>query len=101
MYLFLPKSILKINQSIFAKCLRGGTKNQKCQYKVAWVECCLPKQARVLGIRNLGEWNTAAIYYELERIIQPNNTSLWCSWFNKDLLRNKAFWTTKLPYRRC
>lgn len=63
LYLFLTVNVLKAAQSIFSKFLWGGTKDRKCQYKVAWTECCLLKQEGGLGIRNMSERNTAAILH--------------------------------------
>lgn len=99
MYLFLPICVLKATQSIFAKFLWGGTSDKRCLYKVSWSDCCLPKQEGGLGIRNMFEWNAASILHQLWRIIQPGESSLWVMWFKKCLLRNKAFWTTKIPFK--
>lgn len=98
MYIFLPKSVLKETQSLLAKFLWGGTRTHTCNYKVSWDDCCLPKQEGGLGIRNIAEWNLSSILYQLWRLIQPGETSIWVNWFHKCLL-NKAFWTAKMPYK--
>ena len=99
MYLFLPKGVLKRLQSLFAKFLWGGSEMTKCQYKVAWSDCCLKREEGGLGIRDLFEWNKAAIFYQIWRIALPSTTSLWILWIHTCLLRRKAFWTAKLPYK--
>ena len=65
MYLFLPNGVLKCIQSILAKFLWGGSLEGPCLYKVAWVDCCLTKQEGGLGIRDLFEWNKAAILFQV------------------------------------
>lgn len=77
MYLFLPKSVLKRLQSIFAKFLWAGNLDAKCQYKVAWSDCCYTKDEGGLGIRDLFLCNSAAILYQVWRLSQPDPTSLW------------------------
>nr|XP_017239981.1 PREDICTED: uncharacterized protein LOC108212778 [Daucus carota subsp. sativus] len=99
MYLFLPKSVLKRLQSIFAKFLWAGNLDAKCQYKVAWSDCCYTKDEGGLGIRDLFLCNSAAILYQVWRLSQPDPTSLWLIWVHSCFLKHKAFWTAKLPYK--
>lgn len=85
MYLFLPKRVLKKLNSIMFKFLWGGfyKPNGKCHYKVNWIDCCSSKEAGGLGLRNIYEWNSAAILYQLWPIIQQNSSSIWVRWFHK------------------
>lgn len=99
MYLFLPKGVLKRIQSIFAKFLWGRDLNSSCLYKVAWDDCCCKKEEGGLGIRDLFEWNRAAILFQVWRLAQPVVSSLWLLWVHSCLLRRKHFWTAKIPYK--
>lgn len=101
MFLFLPKMVLKQLNSLIFKFLWGGfyKANGRCHYKVNWQECCHSKQEGGLGIRNIFEWNKAAVLYQLWRSIQPGVGSIWVNWFNRVLLKNKGFWTATIPYK--
>ena len=98
-YLFLPKGVLKRIQSIFAKFLWNGNLMTACHYKVAWVDCCARKDEGGLGLRDLFEWNRAAILFQIWRLSVPNPSSLWILWVHSCLLKNKAFWTASIPYK--
>lgn len=50
-----------------------------------------------LGIREPIEWNSAAIKYQVWRLNQKNNSTLWSTWVHNSLLHNRFFWTTNLP----
>ena len=99
MYLFLPKGVLKRIQSLFAKFLWGGSLDSNCIYNVAWSDCCFPKEEGGLGIRDLTEWNTAAILYQVWRLSLPSVSSLWLLWVHSCMLKRKHFWTAKIPYK--
>ena len=98
-YLFLPKGVIKRVQSLFARFLWGGSLDRSCHYKVAWADCCSKKQEGGLGIRDMFEWNKTAIFLQIWRLSQPHPTSLWILWVHSCLLKNKAFWTAKIPYK--
>lgn len=70
----------------------------KCHYKGAWKTCCVPKDEGGLGIRDLFEWNKAAILHQIWRVSHHNSKSLWVSWIQHCLLGGKHFWTAKIPY---
>ena len=99
MYLFLPNGVLNNIQSIFAKFLWGGSLENSCHYKVAWVDCCYKKDEGGLGVKDLFEWNKAAVLLQVWRLTAPNPTSVWILWIHSCLLKRKAFWTTKIPYK--
>lgn len=101
MFLFLPKYILKQVNALLFKFLWGGfyKASGKCHYKVGWLDCTKPMNEGGLGIRNLFEWNAAAVQFQLWRIIQPTSSSLWVNWFRTILLKRKAFWTSNIPFK--
>ncbi|KAK1360680.1 hypothetical protein POM88_045154 [Heracleum sosnowskyi] len=96
-YLFLPKGVLKHLQSLFGRFLWGGNVNSRSQHKVSWHDCCLPKNEGGLGIRDLTEWNRAAIFYQIWRLSKPHADSLWILWLHECLFKQKSFWTASLP----
>lgn len=97
MYLFLPKGVLKKIHCILAKFLWGGNSTSNSHHKVSWMECCTPMHEGGLGIRDLFEWNQAAILHHVWRIIHSPDNSLWLQWWHGFLMRNKGFWTMKMP----
>lgn len=98
-YLFLPKGVLKKIQSILAKFLWGGNLSDSCHYKVAWADCCAKKSEGGLGVRDIFEWNRAAILFQIWRLAQLNSSSLWILWMHSCLLKKKHFWTADIPYK--
>lgn len=76
MYLFLPKSILKRIQSIMARFLWSNNLSGPCQFKVAWVDCCLPKDEGGFGFKELLSWNKSSIIFQICRI--ANNGKKFC-----------------------
>ena len=96
MYLFLPKGVLKQIQSVLAKFLWGGDLLTKCHYNV---DCCDKKDEGGLGVRDLCDWNRAAILFQTWRIAHYNPTSIWILWVHSCLLKQKSFWTSKIPYK--
>ena len=95
-HLFLPKFALKKLQSLFVKFLWSGSFNATKQVKVSWHDCCLPKSEGGLGLRDLCDWNRANFLFHLWRILQPDNSSLWITWFKRIYLKRKAFWTMEI-----
>lgn len=95
-FLFLPKSILKKIQSILAHFLWGASVNGPCQFKVAWKDCCYPKLEGGLGFKDLISWNKSAVLFQVWRIVTRAD-SLWICWLFSSPLRNKPFWTMKIP----
>lgn len=96
-YLFLPKSVLKCIQSCLSKFLWGGNYSGHFHHKVAWSDCCKPKVEGGLGLRDVFEWNTAAIFLQIWRVSNPCTSSLWIAWVRKCLFKNKFFWTASTP----
>ena len=101
MFLFLPHYILSRINSIFFKFLWGGYYkiNGKCHYKVKWSDCCRPKDEGGLGLRNIFEWNDSAALFQLWRVVQSKENSIWLTWFRGVLLKDKGIWTVSIPYR--
>lgn len=96
-HIFLQKGVLKQLSSYFTKFLWGGNTTSTKMVKVAWEDCCFPKDEGGLGLKNLHHWNRAAIFYQLWRILKPNKSSIWVIWFHKTVLKRKAFWTMRIP----
>lgn len=96
-HLSLPKFALKKIQSLFVNYLWSGSCTSVKQVKVSWHECCYPKSEGGLGLRDLCDWNRATFLFHLWRILQPNNNSLWITWFKRVYLKRKALWTMEIP----
>lgn len=90
MYLFLPKSVLHQLNSLIFKFLWGGfyKANGRCHHKVNWLDCGKSKPKGGLGLRNIFEWNQAAILFQVWRLSQPS-PSIWPLWFHNCLLKKK------------
>ncbi|XP_063948027.1 uncharacterized protein LOC135152123 [Daucus carota subsp. sativus] len=99
LYLFLPVGVLKRIQSILARFLWAGDLHSSCHYKVAWADCCFIREEGGLGLRDLFDWNKAAILFQVWRLAHPNPSSIWLLWVHSCMLKRKHFWTTKIPYK--
>lgn len=64
--------------------------------KISWTTICLPKEEDGLSIKDPGEWHKAQILLHLLRIVSKA-TSQWTTWVNTTVLKNKFFWTMKIP----
>ena len=66
---------------------------------LAWSDYCVPKEEGGLGIRDLFEWNRYAILFQIWRVSKQDKESIWILWVHNCLMKNKAFWTAKIPYK--
>ena len=96
-FLFLPKLVLKRIQSDMAKFLWKGDLVGSCHFKVSWKHCCYRKSEGGLGFKELLGWNQSAVWLQVWRIIKCSDDSLWIHWIHKCFLKNRAFWTMKIP----
>ncbi|KAL8116912.1 hypothetical protein AgCh_023192 [Apium graveolens] len=64
--------------------------------KISWTTVCLPKEEGGLGVKNMVDWNRAQIIGHLLKVV-TKSSSLYSTWVNATLLRNKHFWTMKIP----
>lgn len=96
--IFLPNKVIKAVQGVFARYLWTGSLTSRGVYKVSWSDCCYPKDEGGIGIKNLSVWSTAAILFQLWRIINKED-SIWIEWLYKYELKKKGFWTMRIPYK--
>lgn len=96
-YLFLLKGILKKIQSYVSRFLWGGKYDASCHHKVSWLDFCLIIADGGLGIRDMVEWNRAAIFLQIWRVTLPTSNSLWILQLARCLFKRKLFWTTSIP----
>lgn len=47
-------------------------------------------------IKDIVEWNRAQILSHLLRVV-TNSSTLWATWINNTVLKNKHFWTLTIP----
>ena len=74
-----------------------GQAAKKGGYKVAWRKITCPLSEGGLGIKSIGDWNSAALAKHLWRIIQPDSNSLWVNWMKENVLKDKPFWAIFAP----
>ncbi|KAK1421732.1 hypothetical protein QVD17_24305 [Tagetes erecta] len=68
--------------------------------KVAWKSVCLPKREGGLGIRRIGDMNTALMTYHIWSLISKRK-SLWVDWVYSYRLSNCNFWESNIPQNCC
>ena len=78
--------------------LWSGQLGGPCHFKVAWTDCCIPKDEGGLGIRNIFDWNRSAILLQIWRVSLPTSASLWILWLHNCLFKKRPFWTAVIPH---
>ncbi|XP_074352963.1 uncharacterized protein LOC141692125 [Apium graveolens] len=95
-HFLLPTAVHYNIQSLLTKFLWKGNIYHKGGAKVAWNSVCLPKAERGLGFKDMVQWNQAQIIHHLIRVVIKSRT-LWATWVNKIVLKNKHFWILEIP----
>jgi len=68
--------------------------------RVGWNYVCSPKEEEGLGIKDLVEWNCAAMGKQLWRILQPATDTMWTKWVHMEWIKGRNRWELKVP-RKC
>ncbi|XP_074351776.1 uncharacterized protein LOC141690920 [Apium graveolens] len=95
-HFLLPMAVHANIQSHLSRFLWKGNINHKGGAKVSLTIVYLPREEGGLGLKNMVDWNRTQILIHLIRVI-IHNKSLWPTWVNKIVLKNKHFWTLDLP----
>lgn len=95
-HFLLPSAVHENIQLLLTRFLWKGNIIHKRGAKVAWDTIFLPITNGGLDIKNMVHWNKAQILYHLIRVVVKSET-LRASWVNKTMLKNKLFWTMKIP----
>ncbi|KAL0284968.1 UNVERIFIED_CONTAM: putative ribonuclease H protein [Sesamum radiatum] len=88
----LPKAVIKVLERRMTDFLWKGPSGAGYT-KVAWVQCCKPKEEGGLGIRSVQYINQALILKQIWRILQQEPRSIWVAWVLRYRLRNQTVWT--------
>lgn len=63
--------------------------------KVAWEEV-FQKNEGGLGLRRLGEWNSAAVLRHVWALFAKSG-SIWVAWVKLHLIKGRCFWRLNIP----
>ncbi|VFQ81187.1 unnamed protein product [Cuscuta campestris] len=88
----LPKGVIKKVMAICRNFLWGGTAEYHKVPLVQWDEVCQLKKYGGLGIRNIMNWNLAAIM-KLNWDVAGKKDILWVKWIHTRYIKNGDFWT--------
>lgn len=83
MHFVLPKAVGKHIEQLFRNFLWSGSTTYNHYNKVAWEVICSPKSEGGLGLRNVVDWNHAAMAKHLWAICSKQD-SLWVKWSYKN-----------------
>ncbi|XP_074362064.1 uncharacterized protein LOC141702266 [Apium graveolens] len=75
---------------------QGGGTVGKGRVRVSWKNICVPLSEGGLGLKDSTDWNRAQLLLHLCRVVD-RHPSLWATWINCTALKNKFFWTMKIP----
>ncbi|KAK1408085.1 hypothetical protein QVD17_39718 [Tagetes erecta] len=68
--------------------------------KVSWKSVCLPKTEGGLGIRRIGDMNTALMSHHIWSLLSKRK-SIWVDWIYSYRLSNCQFWECNIPQNCC
>lgn len=91
----LPKSCIKIIESLCSKFLWSGTTEKRGIAKIAWTTVCLPKEEGGLGLRSFAVWNRV-LCLKFIWLLLSKTPSLWVEWHWSTHLREQSFWTVTI-----
>lgn len=92
----LPEEVIKSIERCCRNFIWTGNWRNKGMPTVSWKNMCYPRNEGGLGIKQLAEWNKAAMGKHLWTLMtSPNN--LWTAWM-KCKLKGKSIWDVKIPH---
>lgn len=92
----LPRKVLQEIEKICKSYLWIGEYFSSKGGYVAWPKVCIPKYAVGLGIRNITQWNIAAMgRYTWAILVKKDN--LWIRWINVVYIKELERWAYKPP----
>ena len=96
-HFMLPKKIIKRVEQHMRDFLWKGQELRRGGAKVAWKDVSKPMKEGGLGIRNLNEWNQAAIAKLIWKIQDPTSSSIWTHWVQANMLKGRSLWEISTP----
>ena len=94
--MIIPKKLTKEINAICRAFLWKGKSDFVGPGAVSWSRICSMKKAGGLGIRNLNDWNKAAMYKHIWAI-ENGKESLWLMWINHIYLKYEDIWGHVAP----
>ncbi|XP_010666661.1 uncharacterized protein LOC104883796 [Beta vulgaris subsp. vulgaris] len=92
----IPRCVLQDIERVCRAYLWTGCYHTARGGNVAWDKVCQPKQARGLGIRQVMQWNKAAMTKYVWAIASKQD-SLWIKWLNNVYIKGADWWTYQAP----
>lgn len=86
----LPKQCIKEIDSLCAAFLWSGPVLNTQKARVAWKDCCKPKDEDGLGLTSISEANNVSCLKLVWRILSAAD-SLWVRWITRYLIRKRFF----------
>lgn len=90
----LPKQCIKEIDSLCAAFLWSGPVLNTQKARVAWKDCCKPKDEDGLGLTSISEANNVSCLKLVWRILSAADL-LWVRWITSYLIRKGSFWSVK------
>ncbi|XP_019085419.1 PREDICTED: uncharacterized protein LOC104715049 [Camelina sativa] len=87
----LPTKCLEMLEQICNAFLWNGIATTARGAKVSWEIVCSPESSGGLGLKRLVDWNKI-FGLKLIWLLFSQAGSLWVSWVNKHLIKDKSFW---------
>ncbi|XP_026396165.1 uncharacterized protein LOC113290792 [Papaver somniferum] len=92
----LPKRVIKELNTKFRRFLWEGPELKKSYNPIKWIFACHSYEEVGLGIKDLENTNVAANLRHIWDLVSGKET-IWTSWVKSNLIKDKDFWTMKIP----
>ncbi|KAI8555238.1 hypothetical protein RHMOL_Rhmol05G0159100 [Rhododendron molle] len=93
----IPKKVMKEIDSILRAFFWSSHDLKKTSAKLSWEHLCSPVKEGGLGFKSLEVWNKAVVAKHIWFLVSGGEQSMWCQWVKSYLLKDKSFWSVKIP----
>uniref|UniRef100_A0A803Q8K5 Reverse transcriptase domain-containing protein n=1 Tax=Cannabis sativa TaxID=3483 RepID=A0A803Q8K5_CANSA len=94
--MILPKKVIKEIEGVCRSFLWTGKSVMSGAGSVAWESLCKPKKEGGLGLLNVAQWNTAAMFKHVWAVANKKD-NLWVKWAHCVYIKHHNWWEYKVP----
>lgn len=88
----IPSAVIKQVDQCCSRFLWTGQVEDKVFTPIAWHTVCLPKAEGGLGVKQMVQWNKAALCKQLWKLFDKPSC-LWSKWVNLNYMKGESIWS--------